>query len=409
MDTNQAKNVVNKFDLQNMNRGRIMQLVYKNPGITRAQISSYTGLTGAAISKITNKLIELDLLKSVGRVSGKMGRKAEGLEVNVSEFNVLAIKLSRRELRIGIFSLSSELISQKVIDISKLKPDTELVELISSKILEYVNSDKKIAAVGIAVPGPFDNEANKIIGLTDLDSFSEVNLSGLLELDIDVPVYLIHDANSGVMAEWLTSEDLYAENKTIAYYLVGDGVGAGIISDGKMLLGKNGTAAEVGHISINFDGEKCRCGNYGCLELYCSSLQFVRKAEQLLHKFPNSALNFIKNFKAQDIFENAAKGDDLCVSLAKEVAEYMGYGVVNLVNAYAPDEIIIGDVMSNGGDLVLDKIRSVVSERAFNGNEEHVIIRYADKSVDRILLGAASVAIDNLLRNTHLLSQIINN
>ena len=401
-----TQNLNKTIDLSEMNRSRVLKLIYKYSGITRAEIANLTGLTEAGISKIVSSLIRAGVVRNGDYVSGKMGRRAIGLEINTSKFEVLAMKLTRSELMVAVFTLSSELVVQETIKINRESESDFILELMSQKIQEYVAKYSFIRAIGVSVPGPFDSMANKILGVTRFGKFNQIDLNALFNLDVDLPIYLIHDANAGVMAEWLLNEEYYIEDSTLAYYLVGEGVGLGIISNGKILEGERGIAAEIGHVSINFQGGQCNCGNIGCLELYCSALQFVDRAKSLAATFPNSSISYLDEISPQNIFKLAEEGDELAIKLTKEVGRYIGLGAVNIVNAYAPKEIIIGDVMANGGDILLNEVKSLVDERSFSGLAYKVNIRYEDKDVDRILLGAASIAIDNCLENVELLESI---
>lgn len=227
-----------------------------------------------------------------------------------------------------------------------------------------------------------------------------VDLNPLLQMDINVPIQITHDANAGVMAQWLKSEYVALTNKTMVYYLAGEGIGAGVISDGKLFLGESGKSTEIGHISLNIIGEACDCGNRGCLETYCSSIAFVNKALKLLPRYPSSVLSSIPNLSYKDIFEASRQNDPLALLLVREAGVALGYGAVNIINAFDPSEIIVGAEMAEGGDLILSEIRRVVNERALSPS---VDIKLEDNSIDQILLGSASVAIEMCLNNPELL------
>lgn len=389
----------NNIDMQNINRSIVMQLIYKQPGTTRSTLAKQIGLTEAAISKIVNTLIEAELIQETGFVAGQKGRRAVGLEVNSENHRVLAIKLSRRRIKVGIFCLNGMEMDSEEIVITEEEKANELLDTVIDRINHYRQIEPRIRAIGMAVPGPFDFKKNYITVATEMSNFVDVDLKPILELDLKIPVILIHDANAGVMSEWLHNKDIYIEDDTVVYYLAGEGVGAGAISSGQLLLGDSGTAGEIGHISLNIDGEKCGCGNYGCLEMYCSSIAFVRKAHLLLNRYPNSLLHRYENFNSDDIFECAREGDMLALQVTKEAGRALGYGAINIINAYDPAEIIIGDLMANGEELILDEIKAVVQERVSGRLSHEINIILANPEYDHILHGAASIAINKCLEN----------
>ena len=158
-----------------------------------------------------------------------------------------------------------------------------------------------------------------------------------------------------------------------------------------------GVASEIGHISIDVKGKKCECGNRGCLELYCSASAMLKRAEE---EMPELGKKKYKN-RAEEcsaIFKEADKGNKKAIKLVEEIGEYLGYGCVTLINAYNPDIIVIGDIMAQGGDLLLNKVKEVVSKRVIPEMYEKLKIKISSLSVDPTLYGAAAIATDRLLR-----------
>lgn len=394
----------NNLDMQNMNRSMVMQLIYKQPGITRSMVARQVGLTEAAISKIVNSLIEADIVKEIGYVAGAKGRRAVGLEVNSENHRVLAIKISRRIIKIGVFCLSGTEIDYEELIISEEERSGELLSTVIERIAYYTEEEPSIRAIGIAVPGPFDYKKNYITVVTEMNNFLDVDLQPILDMNVGIPVILIHDANAGVMSEWLHNKDIYLEGDTVVYYLAGEGVGAGAITSGQLLLGDSGMAGEIGHISLNVDGERCGCGNYGCLEMYCSSIAFVRRAKLLLNRYPTSLLHGYEDLQAGDIFECARNGDALALLVTREAGRALGYGAINIINAYDPAEIIVGDQMARGENLILDEIKAVVNERMASRLSHTINIRLANPDYDHILHGAASIAINRCLEDPSVLN-----
>lgn len=394
----------NYLDLKQMNRSLVMQLIYKNAGISRSELATHLDLTVAAISKITNSLIDLGIVEEVGYVSGLKGRRAIGLEIKSADYSVLAVKVSRRKIIFGVFSLASVLLAEESIVITGNERSDDLINLIHSKIKEHIAKTEGIRAVAISVPGPFDINRQEILLMTEMNQFEGLDFSLLYNGDISQPVILSHDANAGVMFEWLSKDAYGIGDGTLVYYLIGEGVGAGIISNGNLLYGHNGMAGELGHVSLDVNGERCACGNRGCLELYCSSIAFVRKGKLQRNAFPSSILNTFPNLTAKNIIDSARNGCELSRKLCKEAAQAIGYGAVNIVNAYDPNEIVIGDEMAYGGDLIIDEIRKTIEERASKHLKNQVNVRIEDVGFDHILYGTAAIAIDHSLRNPEILS-----
>ena len=183
----------------------------------------------------------------------------------------------------------------------------------------------------------------------------------------------------------------------MAYFLVGEGVGSGVIECGNLLLGVQGAASEIGHISVDVQGPRCECGNYGCLELFCSAPAMLKMAhERVPECFTNT---YEKSYDACNaVFEAARSVNPKALEVVREIAEYIGYGCVTLINAYNPDIIVIGDSVSQGGDLLLPIIQDVVNQRTISELRAKVQIKITSLQVDPTLYGAAAVATDMVLQ-----------
>lgn len=391
------------LEIGNMNRSMIMQLIFKQPGITRAGLAKSTGLTGAAVSKIVQTLLDIEVIRETGYVTGHKGRRAIGLEINNHLFNVLAFRISRREIDWGLYDLSMNALESDSVPLYSSSTEEDILSIIRDQIEDYLENYRNIKAISIAAPGPFDINSKKVLGITGLGKFNRLDFSELENLDLPVPIYLIHDAHAGVMAEWLNNAEYYTEEKTLAYYYVDEGVGSGVISNGQINFGQNGMACEIGHVSIDVNGPECNCGNYGCLELYSSALSFLDRALLQRKRYPSSFLNSHDDLKVQDIFKAAEDGDELANRLVKEVGRYIGYGAVILINAFDPSEIVLGGLMAGGGQMLLDEVVKVVNARSFANRVHKLTIRLEEEDKNTILVGAASMAIDNLLKNINLL------
>jgi predicted NBD/HSP70 family sugar kinase len=158
-------------------------------------------------------------------------------------------------------------------------------------------------------------------------------------------------------------------------------------------------------VSIDVNGPACTCGNFGCLELYSSALSFLDRALLQRKRYPTSLLNSHEDLKVHDVFDAAQAGDELAIRLVREVGRYIGYGAVILINAFDPSEIVIGGLMAGGGQMLLDEVTEVANARSFANRVHKLTIRLEEEDKNTILVGAASMAIDNLLKNVALLHE----
>lgn len=388
----------NNESMANINRALIIQYLLKNGVATRAEISKAIELTGASITKIIASLIESGLVNETSFEDDvKRGNRAVGISLNPERYKVIGAKVSRRSFSVGVFDISGkqyDRVSQAVHASDTLE---QVASSIRGEIDRYLVDFPEVIAIGVAVPGPYNRRTGEVLLMTEMDNWQNIPLKQEFVGRYNIPVYVEHDANACALADWWF-DNLSSVRGTMVNFLVGEGVGAGVIGGGALLSGSNGIAGEIGHISINFNGEQCACGNYGCLERYCSSLAFVKRAYIQLNRHKGSSLHLMQPLTAGKIFEAANAGDSLALQLVEDVAAYIAYGVVTLVNAYDPSVIVISNEMAEGGELMLEHIKKIAKERLLPCLYDNLTIICSRFNHDPILYGAAAVATDRFVR-----------
>ncbi len=389
--------IVNSTDLNEVHRASIVKILQRNENCSRADIAKLTGLTQASITKIVASLIDMGIVSEAGTIKGSGNRRAIGLRLNSERNLVIAVKFSRFMFTVGVFDISGKLYAEEETEFDVKDDPAKVLADIKSRVHAFLKRYENVVAVGIALPGPYLRHKGHIAIVSRMDAWHNVNFIKEFEEEFDKPVFLEQDANAGAMAEWWFGNHS-VEMTTLAYMLVGEGVGSGIVNDGKLLLGMQGAAAETGHISIDMNGPRCECGNYGCLEMYCSTPVVLNRAKQ---EIPDlfKAEKKSRTDEHNLLYRSAREGNVKAKQLMEETARYIGYGCVNLINAYDPDVIVIGDVMAKAGDILLPKIREVVKERAIPELYEKVRIEMSGLEVDPTLYGAAAIATDMVLSN----------
>ena len=386
----------NTTDLTEMNRSAIVRILQQKDMCTRAEIAKLMGLTQASITKLVAYLIDMGIVSEVGSVKGKGNRRSIGLRLNAEKNLVIGVKFSRHVYAIGVFDISGKLYEQSETEYSLEEKAGKVLSDMKAQIKALLKKYEKVVAIGLALPGPYLRKEGHIAMVTRMPSWHNVNFIEEFKEEFDKPVFIEQDANAGALAEWWFGNH-GRPLTSLTYFLVGEGVGSGVVDHDSLLLGNQGIASEVGHISIDYNGPTCECGNRGCLELYCSTMAFLKEAEE---KLPELFKESYKN-RAQAcerVFEAARNGNETAKTLVEKIAEYIGYGCVTLINAYDPEIIVIGDSISKGNELLLPTIKRVVKERTLPEIGERVRIEISNLSIDPTLYGAAAIATDRVLR-----------
>ncbi len=248
-----------------------------------------------------------------------------------------------------------------------------------------------IRAASVLVPGTVDIFGQTIIQAPNLPSLDGFHLTAELNKQLGWTVLIENDANAAAVGEmWLGAA---RGAKSIICVTLGTGVGGGIILDGKLWRGVDGSAGEIGHTTVDpFGGVRCKCGNIGCLEQFASATGIVRMAREELANHPDSILT-ADQLSAERIYEAGMRGDKLALKVLEKMGMYLGTGLANLVNLLNPEIIVIGGGVANGWQLFEKSMRAEVERRAFPVPAGRVKIVPAKCGDDAGLLGAAHLVL----------------
>ena len=388
-------NAASQAGIAETNRSRIMRHLYRNGVSSRAQIATALGLTPAAITKITAQLIEAHAIEETGDLDGKKNRRSIGLALDTAHFHVIGVKFARSLVQIGVFDLTGNQSSLTTLPYVSNDTIGETIATVHSTIEQLLHEDPTIVAIGMAVPGPYLRNNGHTAVVSSMQGWRAINFIDEFANSFTVPVFIEQDARAGVLANSLFDPNSNGE-PNLAYYLVGEGVGLGVIDHGRIINGALGTATEIGHVSIDVNGKPCDCGNIGCLECYCSTPAI----HQMLidnGTIVNGADSMSHTEACRALFALAHHGDEAALAMIRTIGTYIGYGCLIIFNTFNPHTIVIGDIVSEAGQPLLDEIKRTVRQRAIPEIYESTTIRFTTMPTDATVLGAAAVAINYLL------------
>ena len=392
--------------LTEFNRSKVIQAIYRRGVCSRAQIARAVGMTSAGITKIIAQLLELGIVVEDGELRGLGGRRSIAVRLNADRYRVIGVKFGRGRTEIGVFTLMGTFVRKEsdgyvYWDVPLDADVDDMVRRVKDWIRVRVERDPAIAAIGVAVPGPYLKHDGHAVLVTNMESWARVNFREEFCDVFAVPAFVEQDARAGVLAQWLLSPGNGGVDN-MAYFMLGEGVGVGVLDHGACVDGARGLASEIGHVSIDVNGKPCECHNRGCLERYTSIDGMIELAAQMHPDLLTSAGGVNRREMCDHIFSGARNGDAACVEVVKQLGRYVGYGCLIIMNAYDPERIVIGDFMSHGGVMLLDEVNRVVRERSIPGGAKATAIVFNDLDNDSVLLGAAAVATEELLHDPKL-------
>lgn len=389
---------INQDNAQQMNRELVLRFLRKNGVCSRIELAKLTNLNPATITNIINDFQRIGVVEETGAISEGKGRSAMGLALSASKYSVIGIRLTRRCMLVGAFDISGNKIRTEEYALDHKTPQAAL-DIMKKSVHEAIDvwSGREVVAIGCAVPGPFMRKEGRIAMMTSTVDWQNVNIKQELEKEFEVPIFMEHDANAGALAYYWNHGEGSELNQSLVYLAVGEGVGGGIIDNGKLLMGKRGIAGEIGHMSIDVNGRYCECGSRGCLETYCSSISFTREIKRKIHAGNYSIVK--ENSTLAEITEAIRKGDRLAVDEYRYACDSLAAGVVNVINILDPDVIVIDDeFVSVAPDILKESLEKIVDQSILHLVNQKIELIIGDGTQKTMLQGAAYVAIEGAMR-----------
>ena len=260
---------------------------------------------------------------------------------------------------------------------------------------------EEVDAVGFGIPCLIDDEHSVAASSVHLPiaglAFAEV-----MAERIGLPIFVDNDANLALVAEYRHGA---AHGERVALMLtLGTGVGGAIMIAGELFRGAQGAAGELGHMIVAPDGPDCGpgCPSHGCLEALISGSALARDARAAAAADPAGALGRAfaagRDIDGPLVSELARDGDAGSQALLTALGEWLGIGLVSLVNIFNPDVVVIGGGVAGAGELILEPARGVLARRGLRFPAEHVAVRAARFGADAGMLGAALLARESVAR-----------
>jgi glucokinase len=315
-----------------------------------------------------------------------------------SDFFV-GVDLGGTKILAGVFDSQLTCLGRNKMSTKPERGADEVIERIARCVRDAVDECdleiKQLRGVGVGAPGAIDVSSGKVIFAPNLQ-WQDVPLKKALEKELGVPVSIENDANSAMLGVFET--ELESKPRDVVGIFIGTGIGGGIIVDGKLYSGFNGTAGEIGHMVIEVGGPKCNCGNRGCFEALASRTAIFRKIHAAVKDGQKTLLTDmlgpdLSNLRSGDLRKAIRKGDSVVEKVIEEAAEYTGIAVANLINIFNPQAVVLGGgVIDALGDEMMAIIVETAEDYALNGTSKGIDIVASKTGDDAGIIGAAVLA-----------------
>jgi predicted NBD/HSP70 family sugar kinase len=374
--------------LKSLNRQIILNHIRKYKEISRTDLAKYTRLSPTTVSVIIAELLEKEIIREirVGESSG--GRKPVVYGINPCNRFVISIILTPYGTEYALIDLSCSILFRKkfiyMVDSEKSVEEAilESINVIKSEFPEYID---RIYSVAISLPG-LVNYNNEILysGPLHLRNF---NITEVVKKNIDRNVFVFKDTDALILGEYYFG--IGSKYKNFVYILVENGVGMSYINAGKLFRLPHG-GLELGHITINLEGKKCRCGNVGCLGTMISEIPALSRLNELIEEGLETKIKQTMSLHFKDIVDYSNKGDKAAKMVLKEQGELLGIAVANVVNLFNPNAIIIGGPMSNCNWDILNILVHSAKNRTLETFSKSLNVMFSTLGNKSSLIGMAN-------------------
>lgn len=368
--------------MQKMNRLKVLNYVRRNPDVSRPNIATATGLSLASITNVTSYLLDLGLLVESGTEKvGRVGRKSTLLRFCADVYDLICIFLTEKYINIAYTDLEGKALEKIKVETQGLSPD-DIMEEIRDNIKALIKSHgrERVLGIGVAISGLVLDDSRFVF--SSRLKWKNFDIKKILEADTGLPVFV--DNVSLLKAVHYFCAKGHGTQDNMLFVDMENGIGAVQFFEGAI---SRATIGEIGHTTVEIDGEPCFCGNRGCLEAMCSP-------QRLLALYESKGGEALENLRQLDKLYK--KEDPAAVFAVHECGKYLGIGLANLVNLFNPSVMVINTGDFDGCPSILKEAEHELHKRAYMSLTQKLSIKIISETEENTLLGTAFNLCDRL-------------
>lgn len=370
--------------MKSINKSIVLNKIRTEAPISRAQIAKDTKLAPPTVSAIVRELIDENLVIEAECGESMGGRKPIMLTINNNAFSIIGLEVGPRKIAAIISDLSGKILRKHEIELERPSDQDTFIGLLKKCIHELIRDLPEgigeFLGIGVAMHGVVDVARGVSLFAPNL-GLKNVPIRAELEAEFDLPIKVENDVRAMALGEsWFGGHGALGSMFVVN---LDNGVGGGMIVEGKLYYGERDIAGEIGHMTIDMHGKRCECGNRGCLQSFVSVPAIVERAQKATE--PRFKLTI------ESVFALAEAGNKPYIDILVETGEYIGVGLTNLIHLINPSKIVLaGDVM-NGAKFILPTVREVILKRALTPEAKKTEIVVTKLGENDTLLGAISL------------------
>jgi predicted NBD/HSP70 family sugar kinase len=381
---------VNSLGIKEFNRALVLKLICTHKDVSRIWLANETSLTRMTLSNIINGLIDNGFLCNVRDLATEnmVGRRPVKVDLAKNSPVVAGICINREDITGILMDLKADVLCR----VTYLLDENDTADTLTEKMMRAVDeitgsTKRRILGFGVSSIGPVNIEKGIILNPTNFYGITNIYAKQLIDEKTGLPVFVRNDMSAGALAE-----KYYGFGINIAdfvYIGITDGVGAGIISGGELFQSRGGFAGEFGHMSIDFDGPKCSCGNFGCIEMYASGRNIVKTVNR-------ECGVHLKTI--EEVNEYSFRNEE-AMKVLRTIMDRLAIAITGLVNIVDPSRVIIGGTGSALDMGLFKYMEEEVNKRILARGSKLITVYKAKFGEQANVIGSATIVADMIFSN----------
>src|SRR5215212_3697408 len=382
----------------------VLRALRRQGRISRSEISNITGWSKAKASQEIKSLVDKGYLVEIGEGASQGGRKPGLLRINNQLGYIVGIDIGATSLEVALADVTGSILQRQLetADVH-LRPESVLGrcrEILLELIKRHGGAADQILGIGVGVPGPVDFARGVLVAPPLMPEWENFNMRDFFQKTFS-SAFVVVDNDVNIMALGEIRAGDAAGIDHFIFVKIGTGIGAGIISNGKIHRGSDGSAGDIGHICVDKDGPLCACGNKGCLEAMAAGPVITSKALEAVRNGISPTLSQMREsnrgiLRPEDVNAACREGDQAALDLIRDSGQMIGDVLASLVNFFNPSHIFVGGGITNFGNHLLVAIRRAVLHRSLPLATTHLSIKFSRVGSNVGVMGAISLALDYL-------------
>jgi predicted NBD/HSP70 family sugar kinase len=384
-----TRGALRKSDMREANERLLLNIIRQNPEVSRSDVARMTGFSPSSVTLIVNRMMRRGWIDEERSGGGSgLGRRPGALRLKPEAMVAIGVEIAAPAARVVAADLNGAFLSTLTV---ALHPNPKvLLSRVRAAIVSVsrrLSRRQSLIGVGVSLPGTIDSSSGVVFAAENLGWY-DVEAGSMLSQGIPAPFYFENNARLAALAERWFNEPGTAPLNHFVFVTMHDGLGTGVIIDGKLLQGASGQAAEFGHTILFPEGRSCPCGNTGCWEEYASDRALQRCYTERRQG---------ETVSGEEIVRRARGGDAVALECVRQTAAFAATGFVNVKQVFNPEAIIVGDYLALAWDLVQDVVWDILHKRLRNLYLGKLRIVPARHGVDSTIMGAVALVLSNFL------------